>query len=93
MCNSDVNLCPVCGYRGLTESHWIGGSASDEICPCCGTHFGYDDAAGGDPVQRKQRHIHLREAWKASGCPWFSSRPAPHGWDAETQLEVLQNEV
>ena len=26
---------------------WAGASASLEICPCCGIHFGYDDYAGG----------------------------------------------
>ena len=30
-----MNLCPVCGYRGLEAP-----PANFLICPCCGTEFG-----------------------------------------------------
>ena len=39
----EVTTCPACGFDGLFERPWTGDSASDEICPCCGIHFGYDD--------------------------------------------------
>jgi hypothetical protein len=47
-----IYLCPVCGYDWLTEEPLVGPSASDEICPVCGIHFGYDDAAGGRAEDR-----------------------------------------
>ena len=53
---SATHTCPVCGYAGLDDPPWQGGAPSDEICPSCGTHFGYDDAAGGD-VERMQAAI------------------------------------
>jgi len=46
-------LCPVCGYHDLYGPPWLNGSASDEICPSCDTHFGYEDAAGGDAARRE----------------------------------------
>jgi len=49
--------CPACGYDALPEPAWVepeaAGGGSDEICPKCKIHFGYYDAAGGDPVRRK----------------------------------------
>ena len=36
--------CPACGFP-LEFEPWANGSPSDEICPCCGIQFGYDDAA------------------------------------------------
>jgi hypothetical protein len=33
------------------------GLPSDEICPCCGFHFGYDD----DEVQDKKLYMYIGE--------------------------------
>lgn len=66
-----MHLCPVCGYPNLADPPWRDGSASDEICVCCGTHFGFDDAAAGDAGQRERTWITLRQAWTEKGCPWF----------------------
>lgn len=80
-------VCPVCGYDGLYDIPWDENAASDEICPCCGTHFGYDDAAGGDREHRRGLYRELRERWKAAGCPWFSgSRVPPQDWQPAEQL-------
>ena len=38
-----VAMCPACGFDALDEEPWSDDSASDEICPCCALHFGYDD--------------------------------------------------
>ena len=38
----DARRCPVCGVE-LALKPWDGDSQSDEICPGCGTQFGYDD--------------------------------------------------
>lgn len=82
--------CPVCGYPALEEPPWTDESGSDEICPSCGTQFGYDDQAGGDPAARPAVHLRLREAWKAAGCPWFSqARRPPPGWDPQAQLRAV----
>ena len=52
---ADRRVCLACGYGELTESPWSNGSPSDEICPACGTHFGFDDVAGGDPAGTRGR--------------------------------------
>lgn len=87
----DRFLCPVCGYPDLEESPWMNDEGSDEICPSCGTHFGYHDAAGGDAAKREAVYRQLRDAWKAGGSRWFSPGEAPpSGWDAEEQLEAVE---
>lgn len=54
--------------------------AEGNICPCCGTEFGYDDDLG---VTYEQ----LRRLWIEQGMPWFSrATTQPVGWDPLTQL-------
>lgn len=58
--------CPVCDYAALTAPPLEG-----EICPSCGTEFGFDDDLG-------VTYHDLRTAWIAKGRPWFSrSTPQP----------------
>lgn len=86
---TDGSMCPVCGYNGLLSAAWDDDSPSDEICPCCGTQFGYDDFATTADA-RVARHRDLREEWVASGFPWFSTtRLRPHAWDPVEQLRTL----
>jgi hypothetical protein len=67
-------LCPVCGYPELPRA-----AQDDLICPCCGTHFGYDDYA--------TTYDELRRTWMKKGAPWFSRAQAPpQGWDPIIQL-------
>lgn len=81
--------CPVCGYAGLLHVPWVDGRPSDEICPCCATHFGYDDFET-DPAARSVRHRELRGAWVDAGFPWFSrTTTAPPHWDPRRQLAVV----
>jgi hypothetical protein len=80
--------CPVCAFPGLEEP----GDAdreSSEICPCCGTRFGYDDeplACGEDlapelpgshrranPAYRRAAHLALRRRWIERGMRWWSA--------------------
>lgn len=73
-------VCPVCGYDGLKDAprdrH---GDPSFDICPCCRTQFGYDDA--------RRTHLSLREDWIARGMSWWStSPPPPPDWDPWMQL-------
>ncbi len=70
-------LCPVCDHKGLDEAPYNKyGLGSDEICPCCGFHFG----AEGVP-DRESAHSSWRRDWVNKGCPWFSKfRRAPADW-------------
>ncbi len=90
----DTHLCPVCGYDGLLEPPWSNGAASDEICPSCGTHLGYDDAAGGDAGKRARVHRTLRCRWIEEGMRWRSEgiEKPPPDWDPEAQLRVFDEE-
>lgn len=72
-----VYTCSVCGWPRLRLP-----PRDHQICPCCGTHFDYDDYG--------MTHAELREDWAAKGYPWFSRyTPAPDGWDAGAQLRAV----
>lgn len=67
--------CPVCAYPDMTEPVQEG-----NICPSCGTEFGYDDDLG---VTYQQ----LRQLWVDGGMPWFSrATRMPTDWDPFLQL-------
>jgi hypothetical protein len=84
--------CPVCGYPDLDEQPWVGDSASFEICPSCGTQFGYSDAAPGGEVERIQLHRRLREVWSAAGYHWhFAHQGPPPDWDPVVQLARVKD--
>ena len=56
-------LCPVCGFEFFKQfgfKAWDGDLDSQEICPGCGMHFGYYDAAGGSAKDRIKCH----DAWR-----------------------------
>lgn len=85
-----MHLCLVCGFGGLQVSPWADGEPSDEICPSCGTHFGYDDVAGGRADLRERIYLRRRLEWIKRGSPWYSaSRRPPADWDASAQLAVF----
>jgi hypothetical protein len=67
--------CPVCAYSQMPYAADFG-----NICPCCGTEFGYDDDLG---VTFRE----LRDRWVVNGTPWFSplDDPAPM-WSGLAQL-------
>lgn len=79
-------LCPICNYEGLHEPPYNKqGYGSDEICPCCGFQFGYDDYPN-----KIESHIKWREDWINRGYTWYSkSRIPPKNWDAKKQLESV----
>jgi hypothetical protein len=82
------SFCPVCGYR-LEDPLWQEDSPSDEICPSCGTQFGYDDEAGGDLAKRQAIYRSRRNAWVDHGMKWYSrgiSRPP--NWNPVEQLRL-----
>jgi hypothetical protein len=55
--------CPVCGY-GMPFP-----AEDDNICSCCGTHFGYDDVC--------RTHREIARLWIANGASWFSEYVSP----------------
>jgi hypothetical protein len=81
------NACPVCGYDGMAEPAYDEkGCASFEICPCCGTEFGYDDSL--------TKHKELRRKWVAGGSKWWSkSQRPPPGWNPEGQLRNVPDDA
>jgi hypothetical protein len=86
MTNSNLNnrhICPVCGYPNLEEPPYDQyGCPSSEICPCCGTEFGYDDA--------NISHNELRNKWIIKGMKWYVKEKQPEGWDVNVQLKALE---
>jgi predicted RNA-binding Zn-ribbon protein involved in translation (DUF1610 family) len=82
--SSKPHVCPVCGYAGLEEAAYDEQNcASFEICPSCGTEFGYQDAT--------RSHADLRSAWVQNGMRWASrSVGAPPNWDPVAQLGDLE---
>ena len=81
--------CPVCGCD-LDFAPWKGDSAADEMCPCCGIQFGYDDFAGGQPELRPEIYAQWREKWIREGMRWSSRGiEPPQGWNAVEQLRGI----
>lgn len=77
-----MNTCPVCRFPGLYDPPWVGDSPSDEICPSCGIHFGYDDAAGRTDEERAAIYEAWQLKWLDSGAHWWSSsQPQPAYWN------------
>ena len=85
MHNKNKFMCPVCGYEYLEEKPYDKqGNASFEICPSCGTEFGYDDA--------NKSNKDLRAKWIKNGKNWWSKSPTPKNWDPDQQLENLKKD-
>lgn len=86
-----MHQCLVCGFGGLFEEPYSGSelSPSDEICPCCGFQYGFDD----NGRISSDAHVKWRERWKAGGMRWWSSNVdrMPRGWSGEKQLLSLKS--
>jgi transcriptional regulator with XRE-family HTH domain len=72
-------VCPVCGYDEMPYS-----PVPENICPSCGTQFGFDD------------HYHspreLRSAWIDKNFPFFSdTRRPPKEWSPYRQLIIADH--
>ena len=66
--------CPVCAYPEMPYP-----PRDYNICPCCGTEFGNDDAIVSVD--------NLRAQWLENGARWFYGNP-PLGWNPYLQLMV-----
>jgi len=82
MLSEEKFRCPVCGFPELSEPPYDkDGCSSFDICPSCGTEFGYTDAT--------KPHSVLRRAWLNAGAHWSSKVTAPpENWDAFEQLRA-----
>src|SRR5208282_4794579 len=65
-------MCPVCFYKELPYP-----PNNYNICPCCGTEFGDDDA--------DLTHEELQRVWIDGGLRWFYGNP-PQNWNGWNQL-------
>jgi hypothetical protein len=75
--------CRVCGL--LQENPpwgWDGNTPTFEICDCCGTEFGYEDATLVGVAQK-------RETWLTDPGTWHRPAAKPTAWDPEEQLSHL----
>jgi hypothetical protein len=78
-------ICPVCGFK-LDFQPWVNDVPTECPCPCCGTHFGYDDA---DKSKRERVYLEFRNRWIKDGRRWWSKPPAPPDYNPDQQLANL----
>ena len=72
-------FCRVCGYfYGIPIWGENGDSPLHDICPCCGTEFGYEDFS-------KKAVILNRKKWEIAGRIWFNRKKMPSDWSYEKQ--------
>ena len=77
--------CLVCNFDSLYDKPYDDEIASDEICPCCGFQYGYDDSGKDDCIYEQ-----WRKKWIEDGCKWFSKgRKAPKNWNPKEQVKPL----
>ena len=88
--NSRAELCLSCGYnvfKDLGVYPWDSDLPSDEICPCCGIQFGYQDMSRG---KRDEIYAEWRERWTKGGMVWDKGRSKPpKNWNPVEQLKGL----
>ena len=66
--------CPICGYDEMPYA-----PVPENICPCCGTQYGFDDYYH-TPKE-------LRLMWIEAGFPWFDDIIGPpENWSPVKQL-------
>lgn len=80
---NDVNNCRVCGLY-IDEPPWgeDGRTPTFDICDCCGTEFGYEDATLVGVVNQRKK-------WLAEGAQWFQPKRMPAGWDVTEQMRGI----
>lgn len=80
-----MNICPVCGYRGLRHP-----PRGFSTCPSCGTEFESDDF-GVTREEIEQRRAELRNRWVAGNLRWHSRViPEPPNWNPLAQLALAE---
>jgi hypothetical protein len=82
----EARVCPVCGYK-LDFTPWATAGPTEQVCPCCGIHFGYDDLIA---EQRQSVYITWRQRWIKNGRRWWSKNPVPADFNPPWQLARLE---
>jgi hypothetical protein len=72
--------CPVCGYDKMEDP-----PENHEICPCCTTHFNYDDY--------NTSHAELRKRWISKGKKFRVVQFKPENWNPSRQLKNIGVEL
>ncbi|MBK23091.1 MAG: hypothetical protein CME70_03705 [Halobacteriovorax sp.] len=81
--HGEGKICRVCGSLHYDYPWGEDGScASFEICECCGTTFGYEDATIV-AIKRK------RKEWIDSGAQWREPQSKPEGWSLDDALRSI----
>jgi transcription elongation factor Elf1 len=77
-------LCKVCGHN-YGDYTWgeNGSDPSFNICPCCGTEFGYEDS-------NEKAIISQRKKWLDKGANWYFPEEKPKDWNLDEQLNNLK---
>ena len=80
---SEPDICRVCGLLQEDKS-WgeDGKTPTFDICACCGTEFGYDDA-------NKEAVKRTRQRWLDGGAVWFAPEFRPERWNLSEQLKQV----
>ncbi|REK84672.1 hypothetical protein DY245_42135 [Streptomyces inhibens] len=73
--------CFVCGLaQGVPPWGDDGKTPTFDICPCCGSEFGYEDATDAGVFRARRR-------WSERGYAWEDPKARPEGWDFGVQLQ------
>ena len=80
----DSMRCTVCTFS-LPFAPWgdSGNEATFDICPCCGTEFGYDDATPAAVAASRKR-------WLENGATFWRPSDQPSDWSSEEQVWYLK---
>ncbi|MDX2242976.1 MAG: hypothetical protein NW224_20035 [Leptolyngbyaceae cyanobacterium bins.302] len=81
--NNHIYRCRVCGFLH-EEPPWgdDGKTPTFNICECCGTEFGYEDATP-KAIQS------ARKNWLSNGAKWYLPEFRPSDWDLSEQLKNI----
>jgi hypothetical protein len=76
--------CPVCGYPDLPEPPL---DMSYEICPSCGTEFGYTDFAISEAERTRIRQQLFVRWWRGGRPAWHANwMRQPREWNPRKQV-------
>lgn len=84
------SACLVCGFP-LGIAPWHDNSASYQICPSCGIHFGYDDRERThDQEAAEDLYRAWRRWWIDNGMQWWGrGQTPPPDWNPISQLRQI----
>lgn len=83
---NEIYVCRVCGLR-QDEPPWgaDGSTPSFDICNCCGTEFGYEDAT----IAAIKK---TRAKWLTKSGTWFEPKAKPENWELEMQMKHIPDD-